>query len=166
MCQAMTNRTPPPKYQMPFQTQQQMQSQQQKWENNNRGGQGNGLSSYRGKRKGNRNGGNGVNNENSWNLGNTNSNSGRGQQQRPWRLHLTTGQFIDPKKIKAFKNDSYCWKHGGNIANDRTSRICSIHHPSGMHNANATRQNMMGGNRKGNHMIKPRDVGQPEAPPR
>ena len=39
MCQAMTNRTPPPKYQMPFQPQQQMQSQHQSWKNINGGGQ-------------------------------------------------------------------------------------------------------------------------------
>ena len=35
-----------------------------------------------------------------------------------------------------------------------------------MHNANATRQNMMGGNPKVNNMIKPRDGGKPEAEPR
>ena len=64
-----------------------------------------------------------------------------------------------PQKIKAFNKDHYCWTHSGNIANDHTSRTCSKQHTSGMHNANATRQNMMGGNHKENHMIKPRDVG-------
>ena len=45
MCQAMTNHTPPPTYQMPFQTQQQMHSQNQNWKNNDGGGQGNGRGS-------------------------------------------------------------------------------------------------------------------------
>ena len=166
MCQYMTNRTTPPTYQMSFQTQQQIQSQHQNWKNNNGGGQKNGRGSYRGKRKVNRNGGNVGSDGNSWNPGNANSNSGGEQQQRQCRRHLTTRPFIDPKNIKDFKNANYCWTHGGNIANDHTSRTCSRQHPSGMHNANATRQNMMGGNPKGNHMIKPRDVGQPETPPR
>ena len=166
MCQAMTNCTPPPTYKMPFQAQQQMQSQHQNWKNNNGGGQENGRGNNRAKRKGNRNSGNRGNDGNSWNPGNANSKSGGGQQQQPWRHHLTTGKFIDPKNIKAFKNDKYCWTHGVSTANDHTNRTCNIQHASGMHNANATRQNMMGGNPKGNHMIKLRDAGQPEAPPR
>ena len=100
MCQAMTNCTPPTTYKMPFQAQQQMQSQHQNWKNNNGGGQENGRGNNRAKRKGNRNSGNRGNDGNSWNPGNANSKSGGGQQQRPWRHHLTTGQFIDPKNIK------------------------------------------------------------------
>ena len=123
---------------MPFQTQQHMHIQHQNWKNNNRGGKDNGRGSYRGKRKGNRNGGNGGNDGNSWNPGNANNNSGGGQQHQPWRRHLTTGKFIDPKNINAFNNDKYCWTNGGNIANDHTSQTCSRQHPSGMHNANAT----------------------------
>ena len=142
-----------------------MQSQHQNYKNNDWGGQGNVRSSYRGKRKGNRNGGNGGNYGNSWNPGNSIRNYGGEQKQRPWRRYLNTGPFIDAKDIKDFNNDNYCWTHGGNIANDHTSRTCSKQHPSGMHNFNATQQNMMGGNPKGKHMIKPRDVGQPEAPP-
>ena len=140
MCQATTNRVPPATYQMLFQQQQQMQIQHKSWKNINGGGQENGRGNNRAKRKGNHNGGNGGNDGNSWNPGNANSNTGGGQQQRPWRRHLTTGQFIDPKNIKAFNNDNYCWTHGGNIANDHTSQTCKKQRPSGMHNANSTRK--------------------------
>ena len=166
MCQAMTNRVPPATYKMPFKPQQQMKIQHQIWKDSNGGGQENGRGNNRAKRKVNCDGGNGGNDGKSWNIGNANSNSGGVQQQRPWRRHLTTGQFIDPKNIKSFNNDNYCWTHRGNIANNHTSQTCNKQHPSGMHNANATRQNMMGRNTKGNHMIKPKGVGQPEAPPR
>ena len=108
MCQAMTNRVPPATYQMMFQSQQQKQSQHQIWKNSNGIGQENGRGNNRAKSKGNRNGGNRGNDGNSWNPGNTNSNSGGGQQQRPARRHLATGKFIDPKNIKAFNNDNYC----------------------------------------------------------
>ena len=145
MCQDMNNCTPPPTYQMIFQTQQQMQSQHQSSKYIDGGGQGNGCSSYRGKRKGNLNCGNGGNYRNSFNPENKNSNLSRGKQHRPWRRHLTTVKFIDPKNIKAFNNDNYCWTHGGKIANNHTIQTCSKQHPSGMHNANATRKNMMGG---------------------
>ena len=136
-----------------------MQSQHQHWKNNNGGGQENGRGSYKGNRKGKHNGGNGGNDGNSWNPGNANRNSGGGQKQRPWRRHRTTVQFVDPKIIKAFNNYNYCWTHKSNIANYHTSWTCSRQHQSGMHNANTTRQNMMGGNPKENHMKKPRDVG-------
>ena len=148
MCQAITNCVPPATYQMQVQTQQHIQSQNQNWKNNNGGGQENGRGKNRSKRKINRNGGNGGNDGHSWDPVNTNSNSGRGQQQRPWRRHLTTGHFIDAKNIKAFNNDNNCWTHGGKIANNHTSRTCNKQHPSGMYNANTTRQNMMGGNPK------------------
>ena len=134
-----------------------------KLENSNGVGQENGRGNNIAKRKVNRNSSNGGNDGNIPKKGNTNSNSGGGQQQRQWRRNLTTGQFIDPQKIKYFNNDNYCWTHGGKIANDHTSRTCKKHHPSGMHNANATKQNIMGRNPKGNHMIKPSNVGQPEA---
>ena len=148
---------------MPFQPQQQMHIQKKNWNNNGGGGQVNGRGKYKEKKRNNRNGGNGGKN---WNTGNGNNNSGGGQQQRLWMRHLTTGKSIDPKNTKALNNDNYCWTHGGKIANENTSRTCSQQQPSGMHNVNATRQNMMGGKPKGNHMTKPRDAGQPEANPR
>ena len=142
-----------------------MQIQPQNWKKNDGGGQGNGRGNYRGKRENNHNSGNGGNDGKIWNPGNTNNNSGGGQEQKPRRRHLTTRQTIDTKSIKAFNHDNYFWTHGGNNANDHTSRRCSKQLSSGMHNVNATQQNMMGGKTKGNQMIKPRDVGQPEAPP-
>ena len=104
--QAMTNHVPSATYQMPFQPKKQMQSQHQSWKNSNGSGQGNGRGKYRTKRKGNRNGGNRGNDGNSSNPGNANSNSCGGQQQQPWRRHITTEQLIDPKNIKAFNNDN------------------------------------------------------------
>ena len=138
MCQAMTNFAPPPTYQMPFQPQQKMQIQQQNWKNNGGGGQVNGRGNYKGKKRNNCNGGNGGNNGNNWNPGNGNNTSGGGQKQRPWRRHLTTRQSIDPKNIKYFNRDYYCWKHVRNISNEHISHTCSQQHPSGMHNFNAT----------------------------
>ena len=161
----MTDRAPPPTYQMPFQPQQQMHIQKKNWNNNGGGGQVNGRGKYKEKKRNNRNGGNVGNGGKSWSPGNVNNNSRGGHKQLPWIRHLTTGQSINPNNIKAFKNENYCWTHCGNISNKHTSRTCSQQHPSGMHNINATRNNMMGVNPKGNHIIKPRGVGKPEAPP-
>ena len=116
MCQAM-NQQPAPMWQMPFQQQRQ---QQQQWNNN--GGRG----GYRGKKNKKKNGGwNNNNNAGGWNPGNNaggwNPGSNAGgwqQQQQQWPRHTQTGQPIDPKKIKRWNNDNYCWTHGGVLADD------------------------------------------------
>ena len=70
-------------------------------ENSNVGRQENGRGNNRAKRKGNRNGGNRRNDGNSWSPGNTYRNSGGGQQQRPWRRYLATGQLTDTATTEA-----------------------------------------------------------------
>ena len=62
-------------------------------------------------------------------------------------------------------NDNYCWTHGHNVADDHTSATCNRPHPSGMHQRGATKYNTMGGNPKGEDMVKPCDVGLPERVP-
>lgn len=52
-----------------------------------------------------------------------------------------------PLPVKKFANWNYFWTHGCDIHHNHTSATCM--NPALGHNFNATRNNMMGGNTKG-----------------
>ena len=128
----------------PFQWQQQQ---------NNGGGGGGGGRGRRNNRRNRNNGG--------WNPtgGLQQQQQQQSQDQSTWPRLLATGQPVDPKNIKQFNNDNYCWTHGHNLSDGHTSATCTRRHPSGLHNPMATKANTMGGNPKGANMVRPDQCG-------
>ena len=63
------------------------------------------------------------------------------QYQQQWQ------PYRQPNPVKRWKNWNYCWTHGYDVKDGHTSQTCT--NPKIGHIFQATRQNPMGGSKKG-----------------